>query len=54
MVIFIKKGDFYMPFDGLVTKKIVKELSSCLIDGKVNKVVQPNKNQVVFEIYNSR
>ena len=41
----------FMAFDGIVTKHVVEELSNCLIGGKINKVYQPNKNEVLFEIY---
>ncbi len=40
-----------MAFDGFVTKCIVSELNSVLINGKINKVFQPNKNEVLFGIY---
>ena len=37
-----------MAFDGIVTKHVVEELSNCLIGGKINKVYQQNKNEVLF------
>lgn len=40
-----------MAFDGIVTRQIVKELNSCLIDGKINKVFQPNKNEILLGVY---
>ena len=40
-----------MAFDGLVTKSIVTELNSVLIGGKINKVFQPTKNELVIDIY---
>lgn len=40
-----------MAFDGIVVKKVVQELDSCLIGGKINKVYQPNKNEILFGIY---
>lgn len=42
-----------MAFDGFVTKCIVSELNSVLINGKINKVFQPNKNEVLLGIYAS-
>lgn len=40
-----------MAFDGIVTKQVIKELDNLLIGGKINKVYQPNKNEVLFGIY---
>lgn len=40
-----------MAFDGIVTKHVVEELSNCLIGGKINKVYQPSKNEILFDIY---
>lgn len=40
-----------MAFDGIVTKQVVKELNTCLLGGKINKVYQPNKNEILFGIY---
>lgn len=40
-----------MAFDGIVTKQVISELGNCLIGGKINKVYQPNKNEILFGIY---
>ena len=40
-----------MAFDGLVTKSIVSELNNCLINGKINKIFEPNKNEVILGVY---
>ena len=40
-----------MAFDGIVTKKIVNELNSSILGGKINKVYEPNKNEIVLGIY---
>lgn len=40
-----------MAFDGIVTRQVVKELDNLLVGGKINKVYQPNKNEVLFGIY---
>lgn len=40
-----------MAFDGIVTKHVVEELNDCLLGGKINKVYQPNKNEILFGIY---
>lgn len=39
-----------MAFDGFVTKAVVSELS-CLIGGKINKIFEPNKNEILLGIY---
>ena len=38
-----------MAFDGIVTKAVISELNKVLIGAKVNKVLEPNKNEVVLE-----
>ena len=43
-----------MAFDGLVNKSIVTELDNLIVGGKINKVYQPNKNEVIFDIYNKK
>lgn len=40
-----------MAFDGFVTKAVVSELNNCLINGKINKIFEPNKNEVILSIY---
>lgn len=40
-----------MAFDGIVTKQVVLELKSALVGGKVNKVFEPNKNEIILGIY---
>lgn len=40
-----------MVLDGISLKKIVAELNTCLIGGKVNKVFTPNKNELLLSIY---
>lgn len=40
-----------MAFDGIVTKQIVTELNTCLLNGKINKVFEPNKNEILFGVY---
>ena len=42
-----------MAYDGLVTKTVLQELKKVLVGGKVNKVLEPNKNEVVLNIYNN-
>lgn len=40
-----------MAFDGIVTKQVVLELKGTLVGGKVNKVFEPNKNEIILGIY---
>ena len=36
-----------MAFDGIVTKAVIAELNHCLINGKINKIFEPNKNEIL-------
>ncbi len=42
-----------MAFDGIVAKSIISELNTCLINGKINKIYQPNKNEILLGIYSN-
>lgn len=42
-----------MAFDGIVTKSIVAELNKFILNGKINKVFEPNKNEIILGIYNN-
>ena len=41
-----------MAFYGITTKAVIAELQQQLIGGKVNKVFQPTKHEIVISIYN--
>ena len=43
-----------MAFDGITTKKIVCELNTALQEGKINKIYEPNKNEIILGIYAKR
>lgn len=43
-----------MSFDGIVTKSVVEELQQNLINGKINKINQPDKNCIILNIYSNR
>ena len=43
-----------MPYDGLVTRNICNELSSLLLEGKIDKIIQPNKDETLLFIRNNR
>ncbi|WP_296141329.1 NFACT family protein [uncultured Anaerococcus sp.] len=40
-----------MTYDGIVTRKIVNELNAKLLGGKIQKITQPSKNDIVFNVY---
>lgn len=42
-----------MAFDGIVLNQITTELNSCLIGGKINKVYEPNNNEIILGIYSN-
>ena len=42
-----------MSFDGITLKSIVSELNNCLLDGKVNKIYEPSKNEIILGIYSN-
>lgn len=41
-----------MAFDGIITKSIIEELKPALIGGKINKIFEPTKTEIVLGIYN--
>ena len=43
-----------MAFDGIVTYSIVSELNKIIVGGKINKIYEPNKNELVLDIYNGK
>ena len=42
-----------MAFDGIITKQVVLELKNVLIGGKINKIFEPNKNEIILGIYSN-
>ena len=40
-----------MSFDGIVTRKIVNEIRNEILGAKIQKISQPSKNDIVFNIY---
>ena len=42
-----------MAFDGLITKSIITELRNSIVNGKINKVFEPNNNEIILGIYSS-
>lgn len=42
-----------MAFDGITLKSIIYELQKSLINGKINKIYEPNKNEIILGIYNA-
>lgn len=37
-----------MSFDGIICNKIVSELSKTILNGKINKIFEPNKNEILI------
>lgn len=42
-----------MAFDGFITKTVVSELNHFIIGAKVNKIFEPNKNEIIIGLYNN-
>ncbi|MCI8277285.1 MAG: hypothetical protein HFJ46_05115 [Clostridia bacterium] len=42
-----------MAFDGFITKAIITELNKSIVGGKINKVYEPTKNEIILSIYNN-
>jgi len=40
-----------MTYDGIVTRKIVNELKNVILGGKIQKITQPSKNDIVLNVY---
>lgn len=43
-----------MPYDGLVTRTIKNELSDLILLGKIDKIHQPSKDEIIIHIRNNR
>ncbi|MDY6064779.1 MAG: NFACT RNA binding domain-containing protein [Finegoldia sp.] len=43
-----------MSFDGIVTKAVVDDLKEKIVGGKINKVNQPDKNEIILSIYKDK
>jgi len=48
MMIHARKGVFSLPFDGIVAKSIVDELTGKLASGRIEKVLQPEADEIVL------
>lgn len=42
-----------MSYDGIVTKAVVNELNELLTDGRIDKIYQPEKDEIIIQIYNN-
>lgn len=42
-----------MAFDGFITKAVITELNSSIVGGKVNKIYEPTKNEIILSVYNN-
>lgn len=43
-----------MPQDAFTLRRVAKELASCLIGGKLTKIIQPDKDSVLFYLYTAK
>lgn len=43
-----------MAFDGITTKAVILELQQSIIGGKINKIFEPTKNEIILNIYNKQ
>ena len=43
-----------MPFDGLTVRALTRELNTCLKDGRIDKIYQPEKDELVLSIRQPR
>ena len=43
-----------MAFDGFIVKSIVTELNNTIIGGKINKIYEPNNNEIIIDLYNDK
>ncbi|MDO4482424.1 MAG: NFACT family protein, partial [Bacillota bacterium] len=43
-----------MPFDGIVTANVVNDLNSLLEGGKIDKVYQPEHDEIVLSVHRGR
>ena len=43
-----------MALDGIVISNVVKELNDCLTGGRINKIAQPEKDELLLTIKNNR
>ncbi len=41
-----------MSFDGIVTKSVVKELKETLLGGRIDKIYQPEKDEILINVHN--
>ncbi len=42
-----------MAFDGFITKSVVSELKNSIIGSKINKILEPTKNDIILNLYNN-
>ena len=43
-----------MPFDGIVMKAVYNELTNLLVGGRIEKISQPEKDEIIIYIHNAR
>ncbi len=40
-----------MAFDGFITKAVSTEVNNTIIGAKVNKILEPTKNEIILSLY---
>ena len=43
-----------MPFDGIVTAAVVHELNALLSDGRIDKVYQPDQQDIILSVHRGK
>jgi len=49
----LRCGDLFMPYDGIVAKSVAHQLNSLLAGGRIEKVFQPEKDEIVLHVRSS-
>lgn len=53
-IMAIRKAVIFMAFDGILISNIVHELNTTLVGGRIGKVTQPEKDELIITIRNQR
>ena len=43
-----------MSYDGITTRAVVNQLQEFISGGKINKITQPDLNEIILHIYNNK
>ena len=50
-VTILINGGAKMSFDGIVTRAVVKELKENIVGGRIDKIYQPEKDEIMINIH---